>query len=117
MVPYISESGQRCRIVLTTIRGKQFNSRPHAGGDPLTNAERNAVIIDRRDQQELGVIEGQRVRVKNDHGELVAVVRTGPCRQRHVQAFWPECNVLIPRRYDPVSGEPDYKTTVAIERV
>jgi hypothetical protein len=32
-----------------------------------------------------------------------------------VQAFWPECNVLLGRKYDPVSGEPDYNTSVTIE--
>ena len=51
----------------------------------------------------------------SDHGQLLAVVRTGPCRRRHVQAFWPECNVLLGRKYDPVSGEPDYNTSVTIE--
>jgi hypothetical protein len=33
-----------------------------------------------------------------------------------LQAFWPECNGLVSRRYDPVSGEPDYNAVVAVER-
>jgi formylmethanofuran dehydrogenase subunit D len=89
----------------------------YRGTDPLTyDSERNAVIIDANDQLELGVKEGQKVRVKSQHGELKAIVRTGPCRSKHVQAFWPECNVLVGRRYDPASGEPDYNTPVSIER-
>jgi hypothetical protein len=32
-----------------------------------------------------------------------------------VQAFWPECNSLLARRYDPASGEPDYATAVSVE--
>jgi hypothetical protein len=33
-----------------------------------------------------------------------------------VQAFWPESNALTGRRYDPVSGEPDYNAVVSVER-
>jgi hypothetical protein len=46
---------------------------------------------------------------------MEATVRPGPCRTQHVQAFWPECNVLFKPTYDPNSGEPDYGTTVRIE--
>ncbi len=106
------------RFMLTSRRGRQFNSITYAGGDPLTGgAERTAVVLDALDQRELGVSEGERVRVTSDHGEMLAVVRTGPCRRKHAQAFWPECNVLFGRRYDPVSGEPDYNTSVTIQRV
>lgn len=105
------------RYMLTSRRGKQFNSITYSGDDPLTRAERAAVVIDEHDQRELGLSPGNRVRLRSDHGELLATVRSGPCRRKHVQAFWPECNVLIGRKYDPVSGEPDYNTTVTIERV
>jgi len=103
------------RFFLTSRRGRQFNSMTYAGGDPITGAERAAVVIDEHDQRELGVVPGAHVRVTSDHGTLLAVVRSGPCRRRHVQAFWPECNVLLGRKYDPVSGEPDYNTSVTIE--
>jgi predicted molibdopterin-dependent oxidoreductase YjgC len=103
------------RFFLTSRRGRQFNSMTYAGGDPITGAERAALVIDEHDQRELGVRPGQHVRVTSDHGALLAVVRSGPCRRRHVQAFWPECNVLLGRKYDPVSGEPDYNTSVTIE--
>ena len=33
-----------------------------------------------------------------------------------VQAYWPECNGLIGRRWDPRSLEPDYNAAVTIER-
>jgi len=38
-----------------------------------------------------------------------------PMKERHLQTFWPETNVLIPRRFDPVSGEPDYNAFVLAE--
>ena len=106
------------RFMLTSRRGKQFNSLAYSGSDPLTgNVGRAAVIMAKEDQAAVGVKEGERVKLRSDYGELVATVHTGPCRRQHVQAFWPECNVLIGRRYDPVSGEPDYNTSVTIERI
>ena len=38
-------------------------------------------------------------------------------KERHLQAYWPETNVLISRRFDPVSGEPDYNAFVTLERL
>jgi hypothetical protein len=36
-------------------------------------------------------------------------------KESHLQSYWPETNVLIPRRFDPVSGEPDYNVIVSVE--
>jgi hypothetical protein len=38
-------------------------------------------------------------------------------KERHLQAYWPETNVLISRLFDPVSGEPDYNCVVTVEPV
>jgi molybdopterin-dependent oxidoreductase alpha subunit len=104
------------RFLLTLRRGKQFNSMTYGDRDPLTGgARRDAVLLDTRDMHDLGLREGQTVTLSSDHGSLPAVVRPAPCRRRHVQAFWPEGNVLLSRRYDPESGEPDYATTVRID--
>ena len=67
------------------------------------------------DMQRLGIAEGGAVVLRSDNGALDAVARRGPCRPAHVQAFWPECNPLLSRRYDPASGEPDYATAVSVE--
>lgn len=104
-------------FLLTMRRGRQFNSMTYGSSDPLTRgADRNAILIDRRDLQELGLNEGERVLVSSETASMDATVRSGPCRRGHVQGFWPECNVLLDRRYDPASGEPDYNTRVLIER-
>jgi predicted molibdopterin-dependent oxidoreductase YjgC len=106
------------QFTLTSRRGKQFNSMTWGRRDPLTgNAERSHVLMSSDEIRSLGLSEGDHVRLKSKHGELLAKLRAAPCRRRHVQAFWPECNVLLGRTYDPVSGEPDYNTTVTIERV
>lgn len=105
------------QFLLTMRRGKQFNSMTYGQRDPLTRgSERSAILLDQRDMRELGLSEGDRVLVKSEVAVMDATVRSGPCRRGHVQGFWPECNVLLSRRYDPASGEPDYNTPVAIER-
>lgn len=105
------------RFLLTLRRGKQFNSITYGKTDPLTGgAERHSMLLDPRDLKALGLREGDAIVVESDHATLEATARAGPCRQRCVQGFWPEGNVLLPRRYDPQSGEPDYATTVTIRR-
>lgn len=104
-------------FLLTSRRGRQFNSMTYGKRDPLLGgASRKAVLVDARDIEELGLREGDAVRVVAEHGEMRATLTSGPCRRGHVQAYWPECNVLVGRRYDKVSGEPDYNTVVRIER-
>jgi formylmethanofuran dehydrogenase subunit D len=74
------------------------------------------VLVDARDLAALGLREGERVTVSNEFGFMTGNVKVGPCRSKHVQAFWPEANVLLARKYDPASGEPEYATTVEIAR-
>jgi predicted molibdopterin-dependent oxidoreductase YjgC len=105
------------QFLLTTRRGKQFNSMTYGARDPLTGGQaRDAILLDPRDWAELGIREGERVRVISQAGTLEATAGAGPCRRGHAQGFWPECNALLGRKYDPASGEPDYNTAVRIER-
>jgi molybdopterin-dependent oxidoreductase alpha subunit len=105
------------RFLLTSRRGKQFNSMTYGARDPITGcASRRDVLLAAADMKRLGVREGDEVVLRSELGELRARARSGPCRERHVQAFWPESNVLTGRKYDPVSGEPDYNAVVSVER-
>jgi anaerobic selenocysteine-containing dehydrogenase len=84
--------------------------------DPLlARASRRSVLMSGKDMRRLGIAEGGQVVVRSDSGAMQAVAHEGPCRANHVQTYWPECNELLPRRYDPASGEPDYATAVSIE--
>ena len=100
---------------LATRRGKQFNSMIHAKRDPLTGAGRDAVFMNGDDMRALSIPEGGRVRLVSSTGTLVGRVTEAPVRLRTLQVHWPEGNVLIPRRCDPVSGEPDYNVFVDVE--
>jgi predicted molibdopterin-dependent oxidoreductase YjgC len=103
---------------LTTRRGKQFNSMTHGQRDFLMGSrERRDVLIHPDDAAAIGVREGEGLRLRSETGEWTGLARLAPMKRRHLQAYWPETNVLIPRRFDPVSGEPDYNAMVTAEPV
>jgi molybdopterin-dependent oxidoreductase alpha subunit len=104
------------RFYLTTRRGKQFNSMRYGERDPLTGAARDAVFMSATDAARLGLADGARVELRSDTGRLSGRVRISPVKPRTLQVHWPEANALIPRRYDPVSGEPDYNAIVEVVR-
>jgi molybdopterin-dependent oxidoreductase alpha subunit len=106
------------QFFLASRRGKQFNSIPFDPTDGMTGARsRQAVFFAPEDAQNLGLAVGDRVRLKSTWGQMDGICVMGPCRRGHLQAFWPECNVLVGRRYDPVSGEPDYNAFVSVEKL
>ncbi|HEU0028367.1 MAG TPA: FdhF/YdeP family oxidoreductase [Ktedonobacterales bacterium] len=103
-------------FALSTRRGKQFNSLVQKKKDPNTGAPRDALFISAEDAQALGVRQGDRVRVDSDNGAAMdCSVHIAKIKPRNVQAYWPECNVLIRRRVcDTRAGVPDYNATVRI---
>jgi molybdopterin-dependent oxidoreductase alpha subunit len=102
-------------FVLSTRRGKQFNSMVYAAEDPLTGAARDAVLLNEADARALGVHDGARVTIRSVHGEMAARVHVAPIRAGNVQVFFPEGNVLLPVGIrDAASGVPDYTTRVDI---
>ena len=103
------------RFYLTTRRGKQFNSMVYRSSDPLTGAERDAVFMNADDARALGLAEGAAVELRSETGAFRGRVRISKLKARTLQVFWPEGNVLIPRRYDPDSGEPDYNAFVEVK--
>jgi molybdopterin-dependent oxidoreductase alpha subunit len=104
------------RFYLTTRRGKQFNSMAHGEKDFLVGSRsRRDVLMSPIDAERLGLQDGDAVRLASEAGAWVGEVRLAPMKERHLQTYWPETNCLIPRRFDPVSGEPDYNAFVTAE--
>ena len=96
------------RYLLSSRRGKQFNSMVFADADPLTGAARDALFISAKDAAALGLAEGAPVAVRSATGEVRARARIAPVRPGNVQMFWPECNPLIEAGVrDPDSKVPD----------
>jgi anaerobic selenocysteine-containing dehydrogenase len=102
------------QFVLSTRRGKQFNSMVWSDSDPFTGAPRDALFISERDANALDVRDGDRVVVRSAHGELRGRVHLAPIRPGNVQAFFPEANVLLPSGRRDESGVPDYNAIVDV---
>ena len=102
------------RFLLSTRRGKQFNSIINAETDPLTGAHRDDILISAEDANRLGLRNGDAITLRNQLGEFRGRARIDRVKPGCLQAHWPEINVLIPAgRLDP-SGVPDYNTTVEV---
>ena len=103
-------------FVLSTRRGKQFNTMVHAERDPLTGAMRDALFMAPSDISALGLADGDHVVVRSANGEMRARLHASQVRPGNVQVFFPEGNVLLPSgRRDPSSGVPDYNAVVTVE--
>ena len=108
------------RFVVTTRRGKQFNSMVHAAVDPLTGAGRDAVFVDHADAADLGVADGDRVRLTSDTGTFDGTAKLVRLPARTLQVHWPEGNVLVPtgaEHREPGSKVPDYSAVVTVARI
>jgi molybdopterin-guanine dinucleotide biosynthesis protein A len=103
------------RFLLSTRRGKQFNSMVWRARDPLTGADRDALFMAPSDAQSLGVAEGDAVLVRSDSGAVHARIKLSTIRPGNLQMFFPEANPVIPQaRRDPVALVPDYNATVEV---
>ena len=85
--------------------------------DPLTGATRDAVLISASDAAGLGLVQGESVQLRSEHGQMAACVFIAEIRAGNVQVFFPEGNSLLaPHTRDTASGVPDYNAIVSIER-
>ena len=105
-------------FVLSTRRGKQFNTMVYARARPA-HRRRAATRCSWRPPTStaLGLHDGDRVVVRSAHGEMRRPrARQRPIRPGNVQVFFPEGNVLLRAgRRDPSSGVPDYNAVVTVE--
>src|SRR5437899_10062756 len=82
------------QFLLSTRRGKQFNSMIHGELDFLLGARRSDVLMSAEDAKELGVADEDEVLISNDLGSYRGQVHSAPIRARDVQLCWPEGQVL-----------------------
>ncbi len=103
------------KFVVSTRRGKQFNSMLQAEIDPLNGASRADVLMCKEDAARLQLREGHPILLKNEIGEYRGRVKLAEIRSGNLQVHWPEGNVLIARGVtDPLCGIPDYNTVVEV---
>jgi molybdopterin-dependent oxidoreductase alpha subunit len=103
-------------FLMSTRRGKQFNSMVQARRDPLNGAVRDDVLMNEADVRALGLHDGAPIVLRSEVGEYRGRAKVAPIKERNVQVHWPEGNVLIKRgQTDPICGIPDYNAVVRIE--
>ena len=102
------------QFLLSTRRGKQFNSMVHADHDPLTGANREDVLMAREDARRLGLGDGDGILLRNECGEFRGRVKIGRIKPGCVQGHWPEVNVCLPSGRLDASGVPDYNAAVEV---
>jgi molybdopterin-dependent oxidoreductase alpha subunit len=103
--------------LVSTRRGKQFNSMVQREVDPLTGAARDEILVSADDLHRLGLRAGTRVRLRSAKGTFEGRLRLAPILPGNLEVHWPEGNVLLDAgAVDPLSHEPDYNAVVRIER-
>jgi molybdopterin-dependent oxidoreductase alpha subunit len=106
----------RGTFLASTRRGKQFNSMVQRERDPLTGADRDAILMSGEDLTRLGATDGQRATLRSDRGTFVGRLRRAPIKPGNLEVHWPEGNVLLTGDLvDPDSLEPDYNAVVTVE--
>ncbi|HEX5412103.1 MAG TPA: FdhF/YdeP family oxidoreductase [Terriglobia bacterium] len=110
------DSVPKGKFVLSTRRGKQFNSILHHDADPLTGAHRDEVLMAAEDAARLALRAGDTVVLRNEYGRFQGRVKIDRIKPASLQVHWPEGNVLIPSGRLDESGVPDYNAIVEVSR-
>src|SRR2546427_4282881 len=84
------------RFLLSTRRGKQFNSMVFDSTDALTGARRDDILMALEDAERLGLQAGDAILLRNDRGELSWPVPVRPGQPGGLQGHWPKGQVLGP---------------------
>jgi molybdopterin-dependent oxidoreductase alpha subunit len=102
-------------FLVTTRRGRQFNSMVQAGTDGHTGASRGSVLINALDAEALGIKEGARVVLRSSSGEMGGTAMIAPVARGVLQVHWPEGDVLLdPTRRSDASHIPAYTAVVRL---
>lgn len=100
---------------LMTLRSEgQFNTVVYEDEDVYRgNERRDVVMMNETDARERGWQRDRRVVVQTEAGVMEALVRFAPLPAGNLAMYYPEANVLIPRRIDPQSSTPVFKSVLA----
>jgi len=116
VVPLPEERVPVGAFLVTSRRGKQFNSMVHADLDRLTGARRDHIFMSPSDATHMGLRDDQGITLKSAHGTFSGRVMLAPVAIGSLQVHWPEGNALLdPRRRSRVSGIPDYNAVVTVQ--
>ena len=99
-------------FALMTVRSEgQFNSVVYDEEDLYRgNTRRDVVMISAADAEFLGVIEGDRVQVCSEIGSMSSHIAIVDIANGSAAMYYPEANTIVPRRIDPKSLTPAFKS-------
>ena len=116
-VPLPSKRERNGEFMVSTRRGKQFNTLIYSDEDPLTGAARDAVLMNPEDAASLHLKQDDAVSLVSETGRMSARVFLAPIARGNFQVHWPEGNVLIAAGVcDAAGGVPDYNAVVRVEK-
>lgn len=100
---------------LMTLRSEgQFNTVVYEEEDLYRgNRRRDVVMMSAQDAAVLRLSEGDRVQVRTEAGVMSATVAFVDIRPRNLAMYYPEANVLVPRKLDSRSKTPAFKSVAA----
>ncbi|MGQ4667921.1 FdhF/YdeP family oxidoreductase [Metabacillus halosaccharovorans] len=105
------------QFVVTSRRGKQFNSMVYKETDPFNGADRYDVLMNAEDAKQLSIAEGEGIVVYNGFGVFQGRAKFVDIARGNLEVHFPEGNFLLPRgRYEKFAGIPDYNITVTVEK-
>jgi len=97
---------------LMTLRSEgQFNTVVYEEEDLYRgNRRRDVVMLNSSDVARLGLAEHESVTVESSCGRMRVVVAVVDIPPGNAAMYFPEANLLVPRRIDPASGTPAFKS-------
>ena len=105
-------------FIVSTRRGKQFNTLIYADVDPLNGAARDSVLMNPDDASTLRLKQNDPIILVSDSGRYKGRVFLAAIARGNLQIHWPEGNIIIPRGlHDTLGGVPDYNAVVRVEKV
>jgi anaerobic selenocysteine-containing dehydrogenase len=102
-------------FIISTRRGKQFNSIVHENVETGNHLRRDAILINATDAHRLGFEQGDSVKLSNQYGIYSGKLAFEDIALGTVAIYWPEGNVLVdPDKRSPLAQIPVYKGTKAM---
>lgn len=106
-----SQELQPNELIVMTVRSEgQFNTVVYEDEDFYRGQERRDIILmNQSDIKVFGLVADQSVTVRNETGSLVVLVRPFAIARGCGAMYYPEANILVPRRLDGSSRTPAFK--------
>jgi len=113
-----AEDSAPSQFIVSTRRGKQFNTLIYDEIDPLNGAARDSVLMNPDDAAALHLRNEDPIALLNEMGRFQGRVFLAPIARGNLQIHWPEGNIIIARgRHDTLGGVPDYNAHVRVEKI